>query len=69
MPKRFQPKPAAVVWVVAFDPESGEAVAGMRTIHPGFSMVTGLVEAHGRLWMGSIAAPCLGWVDLDATSL
>lgn len=69
MPKRFQPKPAAVVWVVAFDPETGDAVAGIRTTHPAFSMVTGLVEAHGRLWMGSIAAPFLGWVDLDATSL
>ncbi|MCV7151657.1 SMP-30/gluconolactonase/LRE family protein [Mycobacterium pyrenivorans] len=69
LPKRFQPKPAAVVWAVAFDPETGDAVAGIRTTHPAFSMVTGLVEAHGRLWMGSIAAPCLGWVDLDATSL
>ena len=68
MPKRFQPKPAAVVWVVAFDPETGDAVAGMRTTHPAFSMVTGLVEAHGRLWMGTIAAPYLGWIDLDATS-
>jgi len=69
MPKRFQPKPAAVVWVVAFDPETGDAVAGMRTTHPAFSMVTGLVEAHGRLWMGTIAAPYLGWIGLDATSL
>ena len=69
LPAPLQPKPEAVVWVVAFDPDSGDAVAGLRTTHPSFSMVTGLVEADGRLWMGSIGAPYLGCVDLDATSL
>ncbi|MEE9244244.1 MAG: SMP-30/gluconolactonase/LRE family protein, partial [Mycobacterium sp.] len=69
LPAPLQPKPEALVWVVAFDPDSGEAVAGLRTKHPSFSMVTGLVEADGRLWMGSIGAPYLGCVDLDATSL
>ena len=69
LPKPLQPKPAAVVWVVAFDPDTGEAVAGLRTTHPSFSMVTGLVEAGGRLWMGSIGAPYLGCVDLAATAL
>lgn len=64
LPPRLQPKPKPVVWAVAFDPDSGEAVAGLHMTHPAFSMVTGLAEAGDRLWMGSIAAPHLGWVDL-----
>ncbi len=69
LPKRLQPKPEAVVWAVAFDPDTGDAVAGLRTTHPAFSMVTGLTESDGRLWMGSIGAPYLGCVDLEATRL
>lgn len=69
LPASLQPKPEAVVWVVAFDPDCGDPVAGLRTTHPSFSMVTGMVEADGQLWMGSIGAPYLGRVDLEATSL
>ncbi|MCH9667279.1 MAG: SMP-30/gluconolactonase/LRE family protein [Actinomycetia bacterium] len=69
LPAFLQPKPEAVVWVVAFDPDSGDAVAGMRTTHPAFSMVTSVVEADDQLWMGSIGAPYLGRVDLRATAL
>ena len=64
LPSRIQPKPESVVWVVAFDPDTGAAVAGMRTTHPEFSMVTGVAEAGGRLWMGSIGSPNLGWIAL-----
>ena len=64
LPSRVQPKPEAVVWVVAFDPDTGAAVAGMRTTHPDFSMVTGVAEAGERLWMGSIGSPNLGWITL-----
>ncbi|PRC44147.1 strictosidine synthase, partial [Mycobacterium sp. ITM-2017-0098] len=42
----------------------GEAVAGVRMTHPEFSMVTGIVEAGGRLWLGTIGAPYLGWIAL-----
>ena len=69
LPKPLQPKPEAVVWIVAFDPDSGDVVAGVRTTHPSFSMVTSVAESEGRLWMGSIAAPYLGCVDLAATAL
>ncbi|KRE25255.1 strictosidine synthase [Mycobacterium sp. Soil538] len=69
LPERLQPKPVAVVWVVAFDPDTGAAVAGMRTTHPEFSMVTGMVESDDRLWMGSIGAPYLGRIDVAATAL
>ncbi len=69
LPERVQPKPAAVVWAVGFDPVTGAAVAGLRTTHPAFSMVTAAAEGAGRLWLGSIGADCLGWVDLAATRL
>ena len=69
LPPRFQPKPESVVWVVAFDPETGDAVAGMRTEHPGFGQVTGMVEANGKLWMSSIGGPAVAHVDLAATAL
>lgn len=64
LPNRLQPTAEAVVWAVAFDPDSGRAVAGIRMTHPDFSMVTGLVEANGRLWLGSIGGPHLGSVPL-----
>jgi sugar lactone lactonase YvrE len=69
LPDRLQPKIKPVVWAVAFDPDTGAPVAGLRTEHPRFGMVTGLVEAGGRLWMGCIGAPAIAHVDLAATAL
>lgn len=64
LPDRLQPKPESVVWAVAFDPDSGEVVGGLYTEHPSFGLVTGLVEAAGRLWLGSIGGPAVAWVEL-----
>lgn len=63
LPDRLQPQLNPEVWVVAFDPDSGAAVAGLRTKHPDFGGVTGVVEAAGRLWMGTVnfGAPPLMW--------
>lgn len=69
LPARLQPTPESVVWVVAFDPDDGSAVAGMRTTHPQLRMVTGMVESGGRLWLGSIGGPYLGSIALSATDL
>jgi sugar lactone lactonase YvrE len=69
LPDRLQPKIKPVVWAVAFDPDTGAPVAGLRTEHPRFGMVTGLVEAGDRLWMGCIGAPAIAHVDLAATAL
>jgi sugar lactone lactonase YvrE len=69
LPDRLQPKIKPVVWAVAFDPDTGAPVAGLRTEHPRFGMVTGLVEAGGKLWMGCIGAPAVAHVDLAATAL
>lgn len=64
LPERLHPKPESVVWAVAFDPDTGEAVAGLRTEHPAFGLVTGLVEADGKLWMGCIGAAAVAYTQL-----
>lgn len=69
LPDRLQPKIRPVVWAVAFDPDTGIPVAGVRTEHPQFGMVTGLVEVGDKLWMGCIGAPAVAHVDLAATAL
>jgi sugar lactone lactonase YvrE len=64
LPDRWQPQIKPEVWAVAFDPDTGEAVAGLHTEHPSFGMVTGLVEADARLWMGCIGAPAVAYTQL-----
>lgn len=54
LPDRMQPQIDPMVWAVAFDSDSGAAVAGVQMTHPDFGVVTGLVEHQGRLWMSSI---------------
>jgi sugar lactone lactonase YvrE len=69
LPDRLQPQIKPEVWAVAFDPDSGAAVAGLRTTHPDFGVVTGVVEAAGQLWMGTISYPAVAQVELAATRL
>lgn len=59
LPSWLQPGPETVVWVAAFDPDTGKAVAGLRTEHPEFGQVTGMVEADGRLWMACLGFPAV----------
>ena len=59
LPDRLQPQIEPMVWAVAFDPDSGEALAGVKMQHPQFGVVTGLVEHQGRLWMSSIGYPAV----------
>jgi sugar lactone lactonase YvrE len=54
LPERVQPRIESIVWAVAFDPDSGDAVAGLRMRPPDFGMVTAAVEYAGRLWLGTI---------------
>jgi sugar lactone lactonase YvrE len=69
LPDRLQPQIKPETWAVAFDPDSGAAVGGLRTRHADFGSVTGLVEAAGRLWMSTISFPAVAHVDLAATKL
>ncbi len=69
LPEQLQPKINPEVWAVAFDPDSGTPVAGLRTKHPDFGAVTGMVEADGKLWMSTISFPAAAHVDVAATKL
>jgi sugar lactone lactonase YvrE len=69
LPDRLQPQIKPEIWAVAFDPDSGAAVAGLRTKHPHFGAVTGVVEAAGELWLGTISFPAVAHVDLAATRI
>jgi sugar lactone lactonase YvrE len=59
LPDAVQPKIKPEVWAVAFDPDSGTAVTGIRGKHPDFGQVTGLVERDGRLWLSTIGSDAL----------
>ena len=66
LPDRLQPQIDPVVWAVAFDPDTGKAVAGVRMKHPEFGVVTGLVEHDGQLWMSSIGYPAVAHTAVPA---
>lgn len=59
LPDRLQPQISPEVNAVAFDPDTGAAVAGVNMTRPDFGVVTGLVEHQGRLWMSSIGFPAV----------
>jgi sugar lactone lactonase YvrE len=69
LPDRLQPRINPEIWAVAFDPDNGAPVAGLRTKHPDFGAVTGVVEAAGKLWLGTISFATVAHVDLAATQL
>ncbi len=68
LPDRLQPQIEPVVWVVAFDPDTGAAVAGVRMQHPDFGAVTGLVEHRGRLWLATIGYPAIASITTPVTA-
>ncbi|MGV0813186.1 SMP-30/gluconolactonase/LRE family protein [Mycolicibacterium boenickei] len=68
LPDRLQPRIRPQVWALAFDADSGDALAGLRTTRPDFGTVTGLVESGGRLWMSTIAFPSLAYAELGDLS-
>ena len=53
LPDRMAPRPGAVVSAVAVD-DSGRVVRELRGEIDGFRMLTGVREAGGRLWFGSL---------------
>jgi hypothetical protein len=69
LPERLQPQIKPEVWAVAFDPDTGDVVAGLHTEHPSFGMVTGLVEADSKLWMGCIGSSAVAYCELSALAL
>ncbi|MEV4417013.1 SMP-30/gluconolactonase/LRE family protein [Catellatospora sp. NPDC049609] len=53
LPDKLLPQPADTVWVQAVD-ASGRTVHDLQTVTPGFSMVTGVREESGTVWLGSL---------------
>lgn len=68
LPERLQPQIAPMVWAVAFDSDSGDALAGVKFKHPDFGLVTGLVEHAGRLWLATIGYPAVAHCTLPQSS-
>lgn len=65
LPERLQPQIKPEVWAVAFDADTGAVVAGLRTKHPHFGVVTGVAESTDKLWMGTISYPAVAYADLS----
>ena len=66
LPDRLQPQIVPEVYAVAFDPDTGAAVADVHMKRPDFGVVTGLVEHRGRLWMSSIGFPAVAHCAIPA---
>lgn len=64
LPYRWLPNPKSTVWVAAFDPDDGRLLTQLRTRHPAFGLVTGVVETGNQLWLGCIGAPSVAHFGL-----
>lgn len=67
IPEALQPKPKHTIRVQAFD-DDGRLVHDLDLTQPehgpGYHMVTGVREHHGRVWMGSLHEPSVAVLDL-----
>ena len=63
IPEALQPKPKNTIRVQAYA-DDGTLVHDLDIDHPGYHMVTGVREHHGRVWMGSLHEPALAVHDL-----
>ncbi|WP_222594922.1 SMP-30/gluconolactonase/LRE family protein [Nocardia ninae] len=59
LPEWVQPKPAKTIWVMAVDFD-GNVVHDLQTEGTNFSMVTGVVERDGALYLGSLTESAVG---------
>ena len=61
------PRSKPVVWAVAFDPDTGDAVAGLRTEHPSVRHGDGSGGSRkASCGWGVSARPAVAWVELSA---
>jgi sugar lactone lactonase YvrE len=54
LPERMQMKDKPVVWVRAIDGATGRVVHDYRGVHPNYRLVTGVREADGVVYLGSL---------------
>jgi sugar lactone lactonase YvrE len=65
LPERAQPKPARTLWVLAVD-AGGAVVHDLQGPGDDYTMVTGVREHGGRLYLGSLAERAVAVLDLPA---
>ncbi|WP_144122858.1 SMP-30/gluconolactonase/LRE family protein [Catellatospora sichuanensis] len=63
LPEALLPQPADTVWVQAVD-TAGRTVHDLQTATPGFSMVTGVREESGTVWLGSLHSAAIAHFTL-----
>jgi sugar lactone lactonase YvrE len=63
LPDAVQPREKKTVWVQAYDSD-GRLVHDLQTEHPRLFMITGVREADGVVWLGSLTAPRVGRISL-----
>jgi len=63
LPEQVQPQEKKVVWVRALD-ESGKIVHDFYGTHPRFHLVTGVREAEGTVYLGSLQERAIAYFDL-----
>lgn len=66
LPEGARPGPANTAWVQAVDTD-GRIVYDLQATVPGFSMVTGVREYAGTVWLGSLLGDAVGAFDLAPT--
>lgn len=63
LPQQVQPQEKKVVWVRALD-ESGKIMHDFYGTHPRFHLVTGVREAEGTVYLGSLEERAIAYFDL-----
>lgn len=67
LPEALQPAPEKIAWVMALD-AGGNIVHDCHWKEAGYSMVTGVCQHHGSLYLGSMIEPALLAFELPATA-
>jgi hypothetical protein len=63
LPERLRPKPVRTLWVLAVD-AGGAVVHDLQGPGDDYTMVTGVREHGGRLYLGSLAERAVAVLDL-----
>jgi sugar lactone lactonase YvrE len=64
LPEPLQVKEKRVVWVRAIDGATGKVVHDFRSVHPDYHMVTGVREADGVVYLGSLNERAIAYFSL-----
>jgi hypothetical protein len=64
LPEPLQMKDKRVVWVRAIDGDTGRVVHDFRDVRPDFHLVTGVREADGTVYLGSLEERAVAYFSL-----